>query len=109
MVVTRADWPESGRIGLCRSGEYAGWYALLVPEVEGWWACYLRDPESESEDDFSVSDEGVTEVVGQMEIAWLQGEDAKLREREVFGLWDEWSAAGRKSWGLPGNVFRKHR
>ncbi|MFD9359782.1 hypothetical protein [Streptomyces sp. NPDC060031] len=103
-MVVAGEWPERGRIGLCRSGEYAGAYALLVPEVPGWWVCYLGDANGTAVDDFTVTDESVTEVVESMAITWLDGPEAELREREVFGYWDEWSA--RQTSREPGRLSR---
>ncbi|MFE6847081.1 hypothetical protein [Streptomyces sp. NPDC057686] len=107
--MVRSEWPERGRIGLCRSGEYAGAYALLVPEVPGWWACYLCDPDGAAVDDFTVTDESVAEVVESMAVAWLEGAEAERREREVFGYWDEWSTRHERRESGPLSRFLRRK
>ncbi|MDT3397864.1 hypothetical protein RKE29_14630 [Streptomyces sp. B1866] len=109
MSETRVNRPELGRIGLCRNGEYADWFALLVPEIDGWRVCYLRTPESDSEDDFSTSDDSLEQAIGPMEIAWYHGEEAERIERAVFGLWDEWKSRQCARFVPRKGAFRRRR
>ncbi len=45
-IVNRAEWPN-GRTALITTGELAGMYALVAPEVQGRWIVYVSEASDE--------------------------------------------------------------
>ncbi len=97
MVIDRQAWPPGGRVGGCRRGPEAGWWALVQTDDGDTWHVYLVDESAHPPQswDLFVQDAGALE-------AWItasgfdlvnESEDRDVEETH-FGLRSHWREHG---------------
>lgn len=91
-TVVHEEWPELGRVGICRATPCAGQHVFLITDRP--WYLYLEPPwenyelgESRFSYDMPIMWERDAQVItDDWEILWLDpGPDEEALEREVFG------------------------
>lgn len=107
LVLHREAWPD-GRVGRVMSGDYKDLLALVVPETAGGWIIYM----SEEPHDVPVNrdpiqwdsafwdDESFLRFIRDLHLQWLEGDEERLAEIDVFDLRRTWSArdSARRRW-----------
>lgn len=88
-------WPQEGRVGLCRAGEYAGRYLLLTADAPpGYWYGYIEErSEQDVGNDFPTTDDELLRLLEDWQVVWLKPEVDRQVEEELFGLRAEWRRA----------------
>ena len=91
MALDLDNWPEEGRVGVIRDGEYVGWLILLFEEDCDNWQVFISDPQSKPPGshgvDFWFFDrEGLIRSLGEWRPTWVEKpQDARL-EKKYFGI-----------------------
>ncbi len=93
MIDSLRSWPY-GRVGRVTLGDDAGLYAFVEPEVAGQWMIYLGEDPSDTpttrqprSTDWLLRDEqALVNVLGELGLIWLDGDEERQVEEELFGL-----------------------